>query len=543
MERLTTSQISDFNNPLAFARDREARVGQATLDSRSSQNIRTGDREASFRLIKGATERLETMRANLQSMLELSRSGQRSTNNARRTEEIYGKLRSLSAGFDQVVDSVRFDGKPIFEGNQLTLAMGSGSRPLTLETSKLLTHGEGSLNLSNSRQTAEITVFETVDDVILNQNTDFTGVRLAGASYIEGSNPALELDNTNYKVQIQFTGNNSAVEIRDRLGTLVERREGVDLSGRGREFVDFDSGVRLEIEKEPLLDQLNDLDFTIENPIEINSSILYRRVDTHTLRNAEGAQSDTPDGASLLFGGRLGNAETGQLTVSDPQLTPPADRGSALESGFYNMNIDYRGENSTVRLTDALGRIRGFKFGVDLTGERNTLTFDGGLSVTVENTGLKENGNLQIPIELNRRPPAIEEFDFRKYTRQIENAMEVVETELEKMLETKDKIQEINTQRNPNARENAQTAASLSASNSLNILSGGGSGPLSILNGDPSQQLSQAANSIFASTSALQTQATQTPEQLRSLQQASAANLLGSALGQGGGNPLSLPLT
>lgn len=543
MERLTSSQINDFNNPLAFARDRTTRVGEAALESRSSQNFRTSGREASFRLVRGAAERLETMQANLQTMLELSRSGESARNSPRKTEEIYGKLRSLSAGFDQVVDSVRFDGNPIFNGNKLTLDMGGGSRPLTLETSKLLTYGEDSLNLSTSNPTAEVTVFETVDDVILNQDTDFTGISLAGASYIEGSNPALELENTNYKVKIQFTGNDSAVEIRDRFGALVERQEEIDLSGEGREFVDFDVGVQLEIDKAPILDALDDLDFSIDDPIEISSSILYRRVDTHSLRNDAEGESGTPDGASLLFGARLGDSETGQLTVSDPQLTTPAENTAALESGFYNLDIEYRGENSYARLTDGLGRIRGFKFGIDLSGERSTLDFDGGLSVTVENSGRTENGTLRVPIEYNRRPPAIEEFDFRKYSGEIEAALETVDAERSKIEETATQIEEINAQRNPNTQANNQTPASLAATGSLNILSGGGNGPLAVLNGNTSQSLAQAANSIFSTTTALRTQANQTPEQLTSLRQASAVNILGGASGQGGGGGLFTPPT
>ena len=196
MERLTTSQINDFNNPLAFAREREARVGQTQSETRETQNFRTKDREASFRLVTGATKRLDTLKSNLETMLDLSRSGERIRGDSFKRDTIYGKLRSLSAGFDQVVDSVRFDGNPIFSGNKLTLGMGAGSRPLSLETSKLFTYGEDALNLSTSSETAELTVFETVDDVILNQNSSSTGITLSGASYIEGSNSALELDNT-----------------------------------------------------------------------------------------------------------------------------------------------------------------------------------------------------------------------------------------------------------------------------------------------------------------------------------------------------------
>jgi hypothetical protein len=528
MERITRSQIRDFNNPLAFARDREARLGQVAVESSSSRNFKTSNREASFRLVTGAVKRLETMKSNLEMMLELSKTGRSTRTGTLKHEEIYGKLRSLSAGFDQVVESVRFDGNPIFGGNKLSLNMGSGSRPMTLEASKLFTFGEDSLNLSTSKETAEITIFETVDDAILNQNSNPTGVSLGGASLIEGSNSALELDNTSYKVKILFTGNGSAVEILDRFGSLVERQENVDLSGEGREFVDFDVGVRLQIDKNPVIDALDDLDFNLDDPIELNSSILYRRLDSHTLRN-DGSETAVPDGASLLFSPSLGNAESGRLNVSDPKLTPPSENTEAFESGYYTMDIQYRGENSYIRLTDALGRIRGFKFDVDLREENTTVNFNGGLSVNIDNTGFAENGSLQASIELNRTPPAIDEFDFRKYSTQIEDALALINEELTKMEDTAIKIQELNAQRNPWAQANMATTASLRASSSLNILAGGANGPLSILNSNTSQRFAQAANQIFSTTTALPTQANQNPEQLASLRQASAANILSGA--------------
>jgi hypothetical protein len=69
------------------------------------------------------------------------------------------------------------------------------------------------------------------------------------------------------------------------------------------------------------------------------------------------------------------------------------------------------------------------------------------------------------------------------------------------------------------------TAASLSASSSLNILSGGNSGPL-LMNAGIGKSLAIAADQIFATTTAFGTQANQTPEQLASLQMASAVNIL-----------------
>lgn len=528
MERLTSTQISEFNNPLAFARERSTRVGEVDLETRSSQDFRTANREASYRLVTGAAKRLATLKTNLETMLGLSQSIHSSQSNPLKRDEIYGKLRSLSAGFDQVVDSVRFDGNPIFGGNRLILEMGSGSRPLTLETSKLFTFGPKSLNLSSTSETAEVTVFETVDDVILNQNTDFTGVSLAGASFIEGSNSALELDNKSYKVKILFTGNNSAIEIRDTFGSLIERKEGIDLTGRGREFVDFDAGIQLQIDKNPPLEALDAIDYTFDEPTEVNASILYRRLDSHTLRNASD-DATVADGASLLFNPSLGSAASGRLTVESPKLTPPSNNASALESGFYTMNIEYRGENSYIRLTDALGRIRGFQFGVNLTGESTTVNFDGGLSLTIKNDGYSGSGSLQVPVEYNRKPPAVEEFDFRKYTGQIEDALAVVDEELAKMEETALQIEEINIQRNPAANQSNATSLSLAAASSLNILSGGVNGPLSLSTGSTSQRLALAADQIFANTSSFATQANQSPGQVASLRQASASNILSAA--------------
>ncbi|HKJ89744.1 MAG TPA: hypothetical protein VJ960_01330, partial [Oceanipulchritudo sp.] len=155
MDRLTTSQIADFNNPLAFARPREERVGQTQIQSVASGSpIRTDDIEASFRLVTGASERLETLEGNLTTMLELARSARFARGNELKLQEIYGKLRSLSAGFDQVVEAIRFSGQTVFQGETAFLDLGPGARPLELDVAKLKTYGEDSLNLSEAEATA-----------------------------------------------------------------------------------------------------------------------------------------------------------------------------------------------------------------------------------------------------------------------------------------------------------------------------------------------------------------------------------------------------
>ena len=529
MDQLTNTQINDFNNPLAFARERTLRVGESELTSTSSQTYRTGDREASFRLITGAIKRLDTLQANLESMLELSQSARSSRENEQATRGIYGKLRSLSAGFDQVVDAVRFDGNPVFAGNSLALEMGNGSRPLNLEASKLFTYGEGSLKLSSSNPTAEITLFESVDDVILNQNTDFTGSSITSAKYIEGKNSALELDNKTYKVKTLFAGTDSIIELRDRFGALIERQTGVDLSGTGQEFVDFDVGVQFEITKNPVLEAVGDLDFADGDYIESTTSILYRRVDSRTLRTDE--SSAAPDSATLMFNPRLGNQTSGQLNATEPKVTSPSDGLTPLESGNYTLGIEYRGADSYIRLTDGLGRIRGYQFGVDLTAEKSTVTFERGLSVEINNSGFSENGSLQVPLQYHRKSPAIEDFDFEVYAESIKAALEVVIDEVKKLQEISTDIQEINRLRNPSLLTTNSSITSFNNSSSLNILSGGTNGPLSLNANNTGALLSLAANQLFSTTTnSLFTQSNQSPEQLASLQRASAASILSGAV-------------
>jgi hypothetical protein len=127
MDYLTTSQIADFNNPMAFARTRTTRVGQTEIGSEHQRTVRTGDIEESYRLVLGATEKLEILSGNLNTMLDLTNSGMRNLSNSRKQEEIYGKLRSLSAGFDQVVEAIRFDGESIFTNKPIVLTQGPGN--------------------------------------------------------------------------------------------------------------------------------------------------------------------------------------------------------------------------------------------------------------------------------------------------------------------------------------------------------------------------------------------------------------------------------
>lgn len=523
MERLTTRQIEDFNNPMAFARDRVTRIGQQTIGLITNRPIRTNDIEQSFRLVTGASERLETLENNLNTMLQLAREGQRA-NTPRKLQEVYGKLRSLSAGFDQVVDAIKFNGQTVFKGNDLFLSLGPGARPLQVEASKLLTYGDKSLNLSTADPTADVRVTYRTDDLILNSGYSIVGLDIDDAAFIRGSNIALELEDGDYKIAVSYMGKDSSVEIRSLTGTLIERRDNVDLSGEGREWVDFDVGVRLTFAKEQFLQSIDKYDFEELGPARLSATMSYRRVDAHLLRTLE--EPPKPDSASFLFNTPLQTADS-KLALSNPRISPVNPTRQALDSGSYVLEVEYFGKNSVIRLSDGLGRLKAFQFGVDLT-ESGTRRIDlgVGLSFDLEVDNFTNMGaKLVAPVEFQRDRTALEDFDFRKYAKRITDAIGVVIEQRERIDKAKERIEEINQLRNLASTQALPSSLAFNSTNALTLLNGGGDNSL-FRPASPTARLNNMANQLFGTTTALPTQANITPQSLNQARMASASGWL-----------------
>ncbi len=526
MQRLTTNQIKDFNNPLAFARDRTQRVGQNQLSNSSSNTVRTGDIEESYRLALGSSERLETLAGNLQTMLDLAQEGQRIRGNDRKLQEVYGKLRSLSAGFDQVVEAIQFNGNDVFTGKNVVLNLGTGTKPITIETSNLLTYGDSSLNLSESEPSAKASVRYAPEDIALNDAYSLIGLDIEDASYISGSNTALELEDGNYKIKVTYEGANSSVELLSEEGGLIERKEDVDLSGSGQEWVNFDVGVRLSFAKEQLLQSIDKFDFETHGPAYLYATLNYDRIDAHTLRTGE--TPVTTEKAEFLYTPVLTAEDGGTLTASNPELIPVSSDKSPLTTGSYTLAIEFRGENSFIRLTDTLGRLRGYQYGVDLTSTGTTkIDLGVGLSFEVTNASFTEDSTLSIPVNYERPAPAIDDFSFREYAKRIEAAITVVEEERTAMAEVISKIEEFNQLRNLAATTATPNLLAYNSASAIKILSQPSFGPKSYDHGATQARTSLLANQIFAGTTALPAQANQSPESLASLQNASEIGFIG----------------
>jgi hypothetical protein len=525
MEHLTTSQIADFNNPMAFARTRTTRVGQTEIGSEHQRTVRTGDIEESYRLVLGATEKLEILSGNLNTMLDLTNSGMRNLSNSRKQEEIYGKLRSLSAGFDQVVEAIRFNGEKIFTNKPIVLTQGPGTRDLLIDPVSLLTHGENSLELSQSVAGASVGVEYYTDDAILNDAYDVVGLELNQASYLPGSNPALELETGSYKVAITYLGKNSSVEIRNTEGDLIEKKDQVDLSGSGSEWVDFDVGVRLKFEMESLFQSFDKYDFEAKGAAVLSATLNYERVDKHVLRTA--SEEPAVNSAEFVFSSPL-TIGSSQLKVGNPKIAPLEELTQPLATGNYTIEVEYYGENSIVKLSDELGRLQGYQFGVDLSQDgSHEVNFGNGLSFEIETDQFNTDGaSLNTALDYNREAQDLEEFDFNEYADRIREALLIVDEQLLVMGEAKTRIEETNQLRNSANTSNAPSAAAFNAASANLLLSGGGSGGLfgAI---SSSARFGVLSTQLFETTAAFQTQANQSPQELAQLSiQGNAASVL-----------------
>lgn len=526
MNYLTTSQIAEFNNPLAFARSRKANAAQSILQAAASTRnnpIKTGNMEESYKLVTGASERLETLRGNLTTMLDLADKGSRAGSNTRKAEEYYGKIRSLTAGFDQVVDAIRFNKEPIFTDRRIELEM-DGSRNIDLDPIRMLTYGEDSLNLSQSIPSAKIAIQYFMDDQIVNDAYDVIGLELTGGSYHSDSNAALELEDGVYKIGIEYAGANSSVSIRTQTGELVTKKGDVDLSGSGSTWVDFEQGVRLNFEMQSLFTNFDKYDFESKGPANLTATMTYERMDRQVIRTEDGPA--LLPGAEMLYEAPLRIGES-SINITEPKVAPVSPNSQALKSGNYQVEIDYQGEDSIIRLRDSFGRIRGYKFGTDLSQQGSQkIDFGNGLSFNFENNGFTTNGaKFSSTIKYTAETKSLDDFDFRDYKKKVLEAIQVVEEQQAIMAETQAKIEETNQLRNQAASGGAPNLSAFNSGSALNLISGGG-GVGIFSSTSPGARFGILSEQLFQTTTALPTQANQSPEALAQMSKNGSAGSL-----------------
>ena len=257
----------------------------------------------------------------------------------------------------------------------------------------------------------------------------------------------------------------------------------------------------------------------------MNSTLNYERLDKHALRTEPG--NPVESSAELIYSSPL-KIEESEMNISNPKIVSLKELTQPLATGNYTVEVEYFGENSVVRLTDQLGRLQGYQFGVDLSKNgTHEVNFGNGLSIDIETDQFDTDGaSLRTALRFNRESPDIEDFDFREYADRIREALLIIDEQLLVMAEAQSLIEETNQLRNSASTSSAPNAAAFNAASANLLLSGGGGGGLfgAISSG---ARFGVLSTQLFETTAAFQTQANQSPQELSQLSiQGSATSIL-----------------
>ncbi len=513
METPSTDQIRSYLDPNAFATARKEASGisGALKTITSSNTVKARNMEDSYRLLSGALERLGTLRSNLQTLQELSIEANQPKTTDSRKVEIYGMMRSLTAGVDILVDETRFDGKKVLDGSDIQVSSGTASTT-RIKLDSLKSSEEEGLDLSRKVAGVRTEIFFDASDQANNALAGVLGLDISGS---KGVNPApgnLELSSGDYQIKVHYAGHNSLIELFDSNGSLLSSKEPVDLSGNGKETVNLDSGVELTFDKEQLSDEIDKYDFEEFGPAILLAKVRYERINRHELD--DGRTETVPEaGAELAVTTPPRASESGTLSVAGVKLSETSDPERILESGTYRVEINYQGNNSTATLYNREGRMVDFLNNLNLGGSgQRSINFDRGFSLSVDN---KEFGmtrtQLSAQINYTKEIPEHEVFDFEKYGAKVNAALERADTQYAELDKAQEQIVRIQQARMGAGSAALNGAASLNTGQLLSTLLGGsgGDGLLSLSQANAQtnligmQILQQANASILTQTNNL----------------------------------------
>lgn len=423
--KLTPAQIQEYNTLNAFAANRtEARgFAPATNSTSNNKRIRTSDVAESQRVLSGAIERVGRIESNLLSMIELASEAAQSRVSPERKAEIYGLLRSLSAGMDIIVDETKFKGEKVLDGAAFRLSGAGAASNLTVRD--LSASGAKALNISEKAEGAHMKVWYDDLSIWRNQNVGLVGLDITSARASEASLSSRELENGIYEIEVIYGGPESTVVLRDSIGIERGRVEQVDLSGTGIETVRFDLGVELEIDKKQIIESVDKYDYEAFGKPSLFAKLNYQRIYTH---NLSGADAPTPRSAGWVnlpppaqdvSGNSLNFARAGLGAVSSGK--------TELAEGQYKVELNYRGANSSAFLYDSTGRLM-MGINVDLSSPgAKTIDFGVGLNVSIQNDGFTgSSATLNALVEYKREKQSYESFDFGEYAKKLETAHSVL---------------------------------------------------------------------------------------------------------------------
>ncbi|MDP0499587.1 MAG: hypothetical protein Q7P63_05755 [Verrucomicrobiota bacterium JB022] len=510
MERLSSQQIREFINPLAFTTSRSA-TATSSAETAREKRIVTSNANESLSLILGASGRLDDLQYNLQSMREYAVLGSRGSLPDHKYDEYFGALRSLTTGFEQVVQATKFKNKEIFDGREVVL--NTGASKVKLDIKSLGLSGDESLDLIKRPAGAKIDVGYDVATLVRNQSSGLKGLDISSARGIERTDFMPELKDGNYKLEIVYQGPDSQIKIRDQFGKLLETKKGVDLSGSGQEKVQMGIGMELTIDKLQVLQSYDKWDYENDGPVSLYADLDYKQVYFHELQDGKEAANQT---SSVDWDFKARRRYTGPalnlLGIETNGVDPVKQE---LESGVYNMKVIYKGAKSVVELYDADGMLKSRVGGLDLSAQgEHDIDLGTGVRFTFENKGYgaDDRKTIHATFSYESADSYERDFDFAGYVKKIDAALEVIAEQKASFAQAQDQVMRVVQLQQGFATGSANGAAAAAmlgaAGGSSNILGlmgsmGGGSGIMGIIGGNPaaSAQLNATAAQMLSTIS------------------------------------------
>lgn len=507
MERISAQQVRDFIDPRAFATPRTEAARNDVTTAREKR-ITTSTANESLSLLLGGQNRLEDLLSNMLNLRDLAAQGARGGLSDYRYDELFGKIRSLSAGIGQAVEGTQFDGKAIFDGRELKLS--NGANTFTLETKDLNIAGEEALNLVKQQAGGKVTVGYEAATLIRNQNSGLTGLDIADAVGVERTDGKAELADGKYQLEIKYAGPDSTIIVRDQYGAKLSQDEGIDLSGSGTEIVQLSTGIQLTIEKEQLLTTYDKYPYETLGPVSLFADLDYEQVNFQALQDGEEFTPITAQ-AEFVYQPKR-RYDQGSFNILKVETDGVSKIGKELEAGTYTVKVKYRGEDSIVELRDNFGRMLARQNGLDLTEDgEHTVDLGVGVRLTLENRGLDASASDDEQAVIRYTPGYSYErnFDFGAYIERIDAAIAVLDEQLTAFDDAITQIEQVQQwQRGAASNNNFSSVYSL-----LNGTTGGGL--LSLLNPkQASAQLSITGTQLFSSINGLAVQGNLSPNVL-----------------------------
>jgi hypothetical protein len=448
--------ILEYNRANAFA------VSTDDLDDTSLSKFTTVSTDSyteSLGLLSKLSDELDTIKGNLQYMLNYCVSGDEATSDEDK-EEAYAQLRSLGAGIDSIVRSFTYEDSTLLSGRKYSFSYGGGTS-LTVALDNLYASDigdddsnmdtDGGLGLATADDGADIEVSYDYLNSLRNSESDIVGFDITDAYSSDGDDTVQQLTDGDYQIEVEFNGEdggeNSTIYIENLDGTVIDQVDGLDLSGTGQLNVAFGCGMTISLEMDGTA-----ADSCYETQ-SLYANFSYDTVKQYNPDDGTDNELITENSVSVLKGSHL-SGTSGDLKVS-AAAADVLDGRTTMSTGQYNLKINYDSdsEQGDLYLYDQNGSLISVVRDVDLSGDddsdgdgsNGTVSVDmgTGVAITLKTTDFTQSSDrtYNVYLDYTAEENAYEEFDYDAYYDIVSDALSEVEDQIDYVSTIQDNLE------------------------------------------------------------------------------------------------------